>query len=64
MFQSWYLSVDTQLFFAAPIFIYSLWKWRRVGPIFLSISVIVSVIIPAVITYKDNLDPTLLFYAK
>ncbi|XP_073967401.1 nose resistant to fluoxetine protein 6-like [Choristoneura fumiferana] len=64
MFQSWYLSVDTQLFFVAPIFIYSLWRWRRVGPIFLSVSIIVSVIIPAVITYKDNLDPTLLFYAK
>ncbi|XP_061706201.1 nose resistant to fluoxetine protein 6-like [Cydia pomonella] len=64
MFQSWYLSVDTQLFFVAPIFIFSLWRWRRVGPIVLSICIFVSVIIPAVITYKDNLDPTLLFYAK
>ncbi|XP_037297420.1 nose resistant to fluoxetine protein 6-like [Manduca sexta] len=28
MFQSWYLSVDTQLFFVAPIFIYSVWSFR------------------------------------
>lgn len=64
MFQSWYLSVDTQLFFVAPFFIYSLWKWRKFGPICLSVALIVSLIIPAVVTYKDNLDPTLLFYAK
>ncbi|KOB64652.1 Nose resistant to fluoxetine protein 6, partial [Operophtera brumata] len=58
MFQSWYLSVDTQLFFIAPIFIYSLWRWRRVGPTLLSLALVVSLVIPAVITYKDKLDPT------
>ncbi|XP_022828881.1 nose resistant to fluoxetine protein 6-like [Spodoptera litura] len=64
MFQSWYLSVDTQLFFIAPIFIYSLWRWRKFGPILTSIALFISLIVPAVITYRDNLDPTLLFYAK
>ncbi|KAJ8724818.1 hypothetical protein PYW07_015776 [Mythimna separata] len=64
MFQSWYLSVDTQLFFIAPIFIYSLWRWRRFGPTLISVAILLSLIGPAVITYKDNLDPTLLFYAK
>lgn len=64
MFQSWYLSVDTQLFYVAPIFIYSLWNWKRLGPILLSIALVISLLIPAIITYKDKLDPTLLFYAK
>ncbi|XP_049865219.1 nose resistant to fluoxetine protein 6-like [Pectinophora gossypiella] len=64
MFQSWYLSVDTQLFYIAPIFIYSLWRWRKVGPTFLAIGTIISLAIPAIITFRDRLDATLLFYAK
>ncbi|KAJ2938847.1 hypothetical protein O0L34_g18475 [Tuta absoluta] len=64
MFQSWYLSVDTQMFYVAPIFIYSLWRWRKVGPIFLGLGTVVSLLIPAIITYKDRLDATILFFAK
>ncbi|XP_045764133.1 nose resistant to fluoxetine protein 6 [Maniola jurtina] len=64
MFQSWYLAVDTQLFFVAPFFIYSLWHWRRFGPIFTAVATCVSLVIPSVITFKESLDPTLLFYAK
>ncbi|XP_068628049.1 nose resistant to fluoxetine protein 6-like [Battus philenor] len=64
MFQSWYLAVDTQLFFVAPIFIYSLWRWRRLGSVFLALATFVSLAIPSYITYRDRLDPTLLFYAK
>ncbi|KAI5643617.1 acyltransferase family domain-containing protein [Phthorimaea operculella] len=64
MFQSWYLSVDTQMFYIAPIFIYSLWRWRKVGPIFLGVGTVVSLLIPAIITYKDRLDATILFFAK
>ncbi|XP_022126987.2 nose resistant to fluoxetine protein 6 [Pieris rapae] len=64
MFQSWYLSVDTQMFFVAPIFIYSLWHWRRFGSALIAMAIIVSLVIPSAITYKDHLDPTILFYAK
>ena len=64
MFQSWYLAVDTQLFFIAPIFIYCLWHFRRLGPIVAAIATITSLAVPSVITYKEKLDPTLLFYAK
>ncbi|CAH2091701.1 unnamed protein product [Euphydryas editha] len=64
MFQSWYLAVDTQLFFVAPILIYSLWNWRRFGPILAAVATIVSLVIPSVITYKERLDPTILFYPK
>ncbi|XP_052751582.1 nose resistant to fluoxetine protein 6-like [Galleria mellonella] len=64
MFQSWYLSVDTQLFFFAPIFIFALWKWRRFGPMLLGVGLLISLLIPAVITYTRRLDPTLLLFAK
>lgn len=64
MFQSWYLSVDTQMFFVAPIFIFGLWRWRKVGPILLGFATVASLLIPAIITYIDKLDATLLFYAK
>ncbi|XP_026326744.1 nose resistant to fluoxetine protein 6-like [Hyposmocoma kahamanoa] len=64
MFQSWYLSVDTQLFFIAPVFIYSLWRWRKLGPTLLGLGLFVSLLIPSIITYKDRLDATILFFAK
>ncbi|KAL0839333.1 hypothetical protein ABMA28_016072 [Loxostege sticticalis] len=64
MFQSWYLAVDTQLFIIAPIFIYGLWRWRRAGPIMLGLSIVASVFVTAIITYKDDLDPTVMVYAK
>ncbi|XP_041973165.1 nose resistant to fluoxetine protein 6-like [Aricia agestis] len=64
MFQSWYLAVDTQLFFLAPIFIYSLWHWRRFGLVLTACMTLVSLAIPSIITYRGRLDPTLLIYAK
>ncbi|GBP48266.1 Nose resistant to fluoxetine protein 6 [Eumeta japonica] len=64
MFQSWYLSVDTQLFFVAPFFIYSLWRWRRAGPTFLGAGLLLSLLVPSVITFERKWDPTLLFYAN
>lgn len=62
MFQSWYLAVDTQLFILAPIVVYPLWRWRRCGEILLGISLLVTVLIPSIITYTQNLDPTLMMY--
>ncbi|XP_050681527.1 nose resistant to fluoxetine protein 6-like isoform X2 [Leptidea sinapis] len=64
MFQSWYLSVDTQMFFVAPLFIYALWHWRRFGAVFTAIATIISLVIPSVITFRNHLDPTILYYAK
>lgn len=63
MFQSWYLSVDTQLFFFAPIAIFFLHKSRRFGFQFLLIVLAISIAIPFTVTYINNLDPTLMVYA-
>ncbi|OXU18191.1 hypothetical protein TSAR_005433 [Trichomalopsis sarcophagae] len=62
MFQSWYLSVDTQLFVLAPVIVYPLWKWRRVGHYLLGSVTIIATILPFIITLVQNLDPTLLIY--
>ncbi|XP_053948388.1 nose resistant to fluoxetine protein 6-like [Anastrepha ludens] len=63
MFQSWYLSVDTQLFFIAPIFIYLLYKVRKCGKRLLIAAVVCTTIIPFVVTFVRHLDPTLLVFA-
>ncbi|XP_004524121.1 nose resistant to fluoxetine protein 6 [Ceratitis capitata] len=63
MFQSWYLSVDTQLFFIAPIFIYLLYKARKCGQRLLIAAVVCTSLIPFVVTFLRHLDPTLLVYA-
>lgn len=62
MFQSWYLSVDTQLFVFVPIVIYSLWKWTLLGPLLLALTLMVTAILPWLITFFRQLDPTLMIY--
>lgn len=31
MAESWYLACDMQMFWISPLFIYPLWRWRKVG---------------------------------
>ena len=64
MFQSWYLSVDTQLFILAPAIIYPLWKWRKIGHYILGVTTIVATVLPFIITWMNELDPTLLIYTR
>ncbi|KAK0094750.1 hypothetical protein PV326_010087 [Microctonus aethiopoides] len=64
MFQSWYLSVDTQLFIIAPAIIYPLWRWRKPGEIILALTTAISVIIPFTVTLVNHLDPTLMIYTS
>jgi peptidoglycan/LPS O-acetylase OafA/YrhL len=64
MFQSWYLATDTQLFILAPLLIYPLWRFKKFGPYLLGLVGIISVIIPCLITYIKNLDPTFIVYSE
>uniref|UniRef100_A0A1A9X1E4 Uncharacterized protein n=1 Tax=Glossina brevipalpis TaxID=37001 RepID=A0A1A9X1E4_9MUSC len=64
MFQSWYLAVDSQLFFLSPIIIYLLNKSRKYGVILLSIVAVITSIVPFVVSYAKNLSPTLMIYAN
>lgn len=64
MFQSWYLAADTQLFFLAPLLLYPLWKCRRFGLTILISLMAVSIIIPFVVTYVEDLDPTFMAFAE
>ncbi|KAJ8668277.1 hypothetical protein QAD02_009940 [Eretmocerus hayati] len=62
MFQSWYLSVDTQLFILAPAIVYPLWRWRKIGHIILATVTTIATILPFILTFVQDLDPTLLIY--
>lgn len=64
MFQSWYLAADTQLFILAPLILYPLWKCRKFGTIILGVVTLISVIIPFVWTYINELDATFLVFAE
>ncbi|VVC92277.1 unnamed protein product [Leptidea sinapis] len=59
-----YVRTDRLMFFVAPLFIYALWHWRRFGAVFTAIATIISLVIPSVITFRNHLDPTILYYAK
>ncbi|CAH1176236.1 unnamed protein product [Phaedon cochleariae] len=62
MFQSWYLAVDYHLFIIAPFIIYPIWRCRRLGEILLFVCIVISTAVPFWITYKEQLDPTLMAF--
>ncbi|XP_063992303.1 nose resistant to fluoxetine protein 6-like [Diachasmimorpha longicaudata] len=64
MFQSWYLSVDTQLFVLAPAIIYPLWRWRKTGELILAGVTALSIAVPFTVTLVNRLDPTLMAYRE
>lgn len=63
MFQSWYLSVDTQLFMLAPLLVYPLHKWPKIGEYLLGGATLLSVIIPFSVTLRNEADPTLMVHS-
>ncbi|EAT32544.1 AAEL015331-PA [Aedes aegypti] len=63
MFQSWYLASDSQLFVLAPLLLYPLWRYgRRVGATLLGTVATVSVVVPFLVTYYGELDPSLMIF--
>ncbi|XP_037931842.1 nose resistant to fluoxetine protein 6-like, partial [Teleopsis dalmanni] len=64
MFQSWYLAVDTQLFFLAPIAIYMLYKLRKYGVRFLAVMIAITSAIPFFETFQHKTDPTFMVYPE
>lgn len=64
MFQSWYLSADTQLFILAPLILYPLWRCRKAGVTVLALAAIGTTLIPFLVTYMKEVDPTFLVFAE
>lgn len=64
MFQSWYLSADTQLFILAPLVLYPMWKYSKFGYGLLTTLTFMSILIPLFVTYSNDYDPSLLPYAE
>ncbi|XP_019884639.2 nose resistant to fluoxetine protein 6-like [Camponotus floridanus] len=62
MFQTWYLSVDFQLFILSQFVIYAFWCMpRKIGYSFLGILTIISCAIPFLITYLYRVPPVFVF---
>ncbi|OXU20424.1 hypothetical protein TSAR_007621, partial [Trichomalopsis sarcophagae] len=64
MSQSWYLSVDMQLLWISPIFLYPMIKFNR-GAIFWTViifAILITILIPFCITYALHLTGTMLYY--
>ncbi|XP_045481000.1 uncharacterized protein LOC123685389 [Harmonia axyridis] len=64
MFQSWYLTCDTHYFLLVPFAAYLLWKKPKVGVFFCSIIILVAVVVPFIVIYKNKEEPFLLLYMK
>ncbi|XP_054271530.1 nose resistant to fluoxetine protein 6-like [Macrosteles quadrilineatus] len=55
MMQSWYLAADMQLFWLSPLVLYPLWRWPRLGLTNLFLLAIVSIIVPFVVAFVDQI---------
>lgn len=64
MFQSWYLAADTQLFVLAPLVLYPMWRWRKVGLSLLASLSVLSIVVPFATTLANDTDPSFLPYAE
>lgn len=64
MFQSWYISADTQLFMLAPLVVYPLWRWPTMGRLLAAVTTFMSILIPFAVTWARKLDPVLLIFPK
>uniref|UniRef100_A0A1I8Q0V0 Acyltransferase 3 domain-containing protein n=1 Tax=Stomoxys calcitrans TaxID=35570 RepID=A0A1I8Q0V0_STOCA len=64
MFQSWYLSADTQLFFVAPMVLFLIYKCRKIGLAVLTALTLITSAIPFVVTYVEKVQPTLMVSSR
>jgi len=61
MGQTWYLSVDMQLFIIAPIFVYLLWRWQFGGQISLFLALFSSILANFLVFSLLDLQPAPLY---
>ena len=60
MQQTWYLAVDMQLFLVSPLFVYSLWRWKKMGLALLVIITLVSLASDFIVYASMHLQPTMM----
>ncbi|XP_057379361.1 nose resistant to fluoxetine protein 6-like isoform X1 [Daphnia carinata] len=59
--ESWYLSCDMQMFWISPLFIYPLWRWKRVGFIWTVFCLLLFLGISAMTFIVYDLPPTIIW---
>ncbi|XP_042239497.1 nose resistant to fluoxetine protein 6-like isoform X2 [Homarus americanus] len=62
--QTWYVSVDSQLYLVAPLLLLPLFFYKALGKVLLYLAALVSILVPAIIIYIHNLPPTSLQVAE
>ena len=60
MQQTWYLAVDMQLFLVSPLFVYSLWRWKKMGLALLVIITLASLASDFIVYALMHLQPTMM----
>ncbi|XP_045034184.1 nose resistant to fluoxetine protein 6 isoform X2 [Daphnia magna] len=59
--ESWYLACDMQMFWISPLFIYPLWRWKRVGLIWTVFCLLLFLGISAMTFIIYDLPPTIIW---
>lgn len=57
--QSWYLSVDMQLYIISPLILIPLWRYPKVGVTLIGAGIVTFIIVPFVIAYVNELPAML-----
>ena len=60
MQQTWYIAVDMQLFLISPIFIYTIWRWKKFGLALLAGATVASIASDFAVFAIIDLQPTLM----
>lgn len=58
MTETWYLATDWQLFLVSPLFIYPMWRWRKLGLALLAGATLASLAANVAVFYAHRLPPT------
>ncbi|XP_046643543.1 nose resistant to fluoxetine protein 6-like [Daphnia pulicaria] len=61
MIESWYLACDMQMFWVSPVFVYPIWRWKKTGLIWTSVSLLIFLVMSTVPFVVHDIPPTVLF---
>ena len=60
MSETWYLSCDMQMFWLSPLFIYPLWRWKKIGVVWVIICCLASLTASTFLYIADENIPATL----
>lgn len=58
--ETWYLACDMQMFWISPLFIYPLWRWKRVGFIWTTLALFAFLAASVAVYVTNDIPPSIL----